>query len=90
MEVTDFGGADAARVAAVLAECARQTGQIDHVHDVRVRRTPAGLVVNYHCHVDPRQSITEMHTHVDALERKVRQEIPEIIRVVGHAEPRPA
>jgi cation diffusion facilitator family transporter len=89
MDGTETNGTDAARVAAALERCARQTGKIDDVHDVRVRRTTAGLVVNYHCNVSPTQSIAEMHNHVDALERAVRQEIPEIIRVVGHAEPRP-
>jgi cation diffusion facilitator family transporter len=90
MDGVETDGTDAARVASALESCAARTGHIDEVHDVRVRRTIAGLVVNYHCHVAPDQSIAEMHGHVDALERAVRQEIPDIIRVVGHAEPRPA
>ena len=56
---------------------------------MRVRQTEAGLIVNYHCVVDPQLSIVHMHDDVDAIERALRQEIPEIVRVVGHAEPRP-
>ena len=64
---------------------ADQTTAIRNIHDVRVRQTEAGLIVNYHCIVDPKLSIVDMHDHVDAIERALRQEIPEI---VGHAEPR--
>ena len=54
---------------------------------MRVRETPAGLVVNYHCRVDPDLNVAAVHELVDDLERRVRARAAEILRVVGHAEP---
>jgi divalent metal cation (Fe/Co/Zn/Cd) transporter len=82
--------ADAATVACIataLAENARAEGGIADVHDVRVRVTEAGLIVNYHCHIDPALDVASVHALVDDLERRVRGGHPEILRVVGHAEP---
>ena len=41
-------------------------------HDVRVRVTEAGLVVNYHCRVEPDLDVASVHELVDDLERRVR------------------
>jgi len=76
-----------ADIAAALARRAPEAGAIQDVHSVRVRKTPAGLVVNYHCCVDPNLSVDEVHDRVDALERKVRADFADIVRIVGHAEP---
>jgi divalent metal cation (Fe/Co/Zn/Cd) transporter len=54
---------------------------------VRVRVTESGLVVNYHCRVEPDLDVASVHELVDDLERRVRLQNPEILRVVGHAEP---
>ena len=89
LEGTDLAGEEVTRVSDALNLKADQAAAISNIHDVRIRRTEAGLVVNYHCFVDPKLSIVDMHKCVDAIERALRQEIPEIIRVVGHAEPRP-
>jgi divalent metal cation (Fe/Co/Zn/Cd) transporter len=43
--------------------------------------------VNYHCRVDPARDVASVHEKVDDLERRVRRAHPEILRVVGHAEP---
>ena len=53
----------------------------------RARATPSGLLVNFHCRIDPATSVNEAHAEVDALERAVRDEIPDILRVIGHVEP---
>ena len=58
------------------------------VHDVRVRQTDDGLIVNYHCRADSALSVDAVHAAVDEIERAVRQEFPAILRIVGHAEPR--
>jgi cation diffusion facilitator family transporter len=81
--------ADAAAVARIASTLAANTveGPIREVHNVRVRETPAGLVVNYHCRVDPNLNVAAVHELVDDLERRVRLEHGEILRVVGHAEP---
>ena len=87
LEGRDADAATVARIAGALAEnTAGQTGIAD-VHDVRVRVTEPGLVVNYHCHVDPAFDVASVHALVDDLERRVRLQHPEILRVVGHAEP---
>lgn len=62
-------------------------GGIGNVHDVRVRDTAGGLIVNYHCRVDPSVSVEAMHGAVDEVERRVRDYFPSILRIVGHAEP---
>jgi divalent metal cation (Fe/Co/Zn/Cd) transporter len=81
--------ADAATIARVCSTLAANTaeGPIREVHNVRVRETPSGLVVNYHCRVDPDLNVAAVHDLVDDLERRVRLDHAEILRVVGHAEP---
>ncbi len=90
LEGSDAVAPEVARVTDALRIIAVGNPVVTDIHDVRVRRTPAGLVVNYHCTVDGDRSIEDVHTHVDAFERAVRQGLPEIVRVVGHAEPRGA
>jgi cation diffusion facilitator family transporter len=76
-----------AEIAYALAKMVSGTGPIRDVHGVRVRATPDGLVVNYHCLVSPYLSVDEAHEHVDELDRKMRAAFPGIVRIVGHAEP---
>jgi divalent metal cation (Fe/Co/Zn/Cd) transporter len=76
-----------AEIAHALAKMVSGTGPIRDVHSVRVRTTPDGLVVNYHCLVSPYLSVDEVHEHVDELDRKMRAEFAGIVRIVGHAEP---
>lgn len=78
------------RVTAVqiaLSELAPETRIIRDVHDVRVRETTEGEIVNFHCRVDPDLSVQAVHEQVDALERALRVRSPSIKRVIGHAEP---
>jgi divalent metal cation (Fe/Co/Zn/Cd) transporter len=78
------------RVTAVeiaLSEIAAQGRTIRDVHDVRVRETDAGEIVNFHCRVDPSLSVQAVHEKVDAAERALRERSPSIKRVIGHAEP---
>ena len=70
-----------------LSDTAGSVGHVSDVHSVRVRRTLDGLVVNYHCRFDPALTVASAHAHVDTLERRFRAEHPEVLRVVGHAEP---
>ena len=83
--------ADAARVAEIreaLAALAGGTADLGEVHDVRVRETADGEIVNFHCQVDPALSVRAVHDLVDGLERGLRRRFPIIARVIGHAEPR--
>jgi cation diffusion facilitator family transporter len=75
------------RLAASLRDAAREIGPVREVHSVRVRRTADGLVVNYHCRADPALPVAAVHAHVDELERRFRAAHPEVLRVIGHAEP---
>ncbi|MGH6666193.1 MAG: cation transporter dimerization domain-containing protein, partial [Pseudolabrys sp.] len=70
-----------------LAELAADGRTIRGVHDVRVRETDDGEIVNFHCRVDPALSVQTVHEKVDALERALKQSSPSIKRVIGHAEP---
>jgi divalent metal cation (Fe/Co/Zn/Cd) transporter len=70
-----------------LTELAAETWSIRDVHDVRVRETDEGEIVNFHCRVDPQLSVQTVHENVDALERALRLRSPSIKRVIGHAEP---
>jgi divalent metal cation (Fe/Co/Zn/Cd) transporter len=70
-----------------LAELAPETKIIRDVHDVRVRETDDGEIVNFHCNVDPDISVQTAHEKVDALERALRVRSPSIKRVIGHTEP---
>lgn len=82
--------ADPARVdtiAVALERCAQSVGWIGDIHEVRVRETLGGLVVNYHCRVDPSVAVETAHAAVETVERRMRAEFPEILRIVGHAEP---
>lgn len=74
-------------VAMALAEFAAAGRIIRDVHDVRVRETDEGEIVNFHCRVDPALSVQTVHENVDALERALRERSSSIKRVIGHAEP---
>jgi divalent metal cation (Fe/Co/Zn/Cd) transporter len=74
-------------VAIALAEFAADGRTLRDVHNVRVRETDEGEIVNFHCRVDPTLSVQSVHEKVDELERALKQRSPSIKRVIGHAEP---
>jgi cation diffusion facilitator family transporter len=77
----------ARRIKAALAAAAAAQGRLRDIHNVRVRETPGGVIVLFHCRVDPATPVETVHDAVDSLERSVREAFPEARRVVGHAEP---
>ena len=92
LQMDRLAGHDAppARVEAVrsaLAALAAADGALRDIHDVRVRETSDGEIVNFHCDVDAAMRVGEVHAKVDGLERGLRARFPEIQRVIGHAEP---
>ena len=84
-------GTDAApeRVEAIKAALTRFAGNgaIHDIHNVRVRDTDAGEVVNFHCRAAPSMSVIKVHENVDEIERALRRAFPTIKRVISHAEP---
>jgi cation diffusion facilitator family transporter len=92
LQTSGVDGHDApeARVAAVsgaLTALAGNLGFVGAVHDVRVRETADGEIVNFHAYVDPALTVEDVHDRIDQLERGLRQQFTSIKRVIGHAEP---
>jgi cation diffusion facilitator family transporter len=82
--------ADPARVVEIqraLAELAAKRGAIHDVHNVRVRNTEAGEIVNFHCRATPSMTVIAVHENVDEIERALRRAYPTVKRVISHAEP---
>jgi cation diffusion facilitator family transporter len=84
-------GTDAApqRVEAITAALTRfaANGAIHDIHNVRVRDTDAGEIVNFHCRAAPSMSVIKVHENVDEIERALRRAFPTVKRVISHAEP---
>jgi divalent metal cation (Fe/Co/Zn/Cd) transporter len=93
LQTSGLAGRDAReeRIAAVREELAGLAANhrfVRDVHDVRVRETADGEIVNFHAFVDPALTVADVHEKIDALERALRQRFPAIKRVIGHAEPK--
>lgn len=73
-------------IAAALTEYAAG-GEIHDIHNVRVRDTEGGEIVNFHCRATPSMSVIKVHDQVDAIERRLRRAFPSVKRVISHAEP---
>ena len=92
MEIEELAGRDApsetaALITQALVRLADEERAVSEIHNVRVRDTMAGLVVNYHCRVDPTRSVAQVHNDVDRIDRRLQTELSGIARVIGHAEP---
>jgi cation diffusion facilitator family transporter len=73
-------------IKAALSRFAAETA-IHDIHNVRVRDTDAGEIVNFHCRAAPSMSVIKVHENVDAIERALRRAFPTVKRVISHAEP---
>src|SRR6195256_4362135 len=84
-------GTDAApdRIEVIKAALSRFAGDgaIHDIHNVRVRDTEAGEIVNFHCRAAPSMSVIKVHENVDEIERALRRAFPTVKRVISHAEP---
>jgi cation diffusion facilitator family transporter len=92
LQMSDLDGRDAARdrveaVQAALATLAGEFGAVRDIHDVRVRETADGEIVNFHGTLDPTLSVAAVHDRFDEIEHALRRRFPAIKRVIGHAEP---
>jgi cation diffusion facilitator family transporter len=93
LQVNALAGNDAVaarnmEISKALAEIAREIGFVQDIHDVRVRDTPEGEIINFHGYAGAGASVHDVHEKVDQIERGLRRRFPSIKRVIGHAEPR--
>lgn len=84
---TDAPDARVEEIRQALVRVAAEGGAIHDVHNVRVRDTDAGEVVNFHCRAAPAMSVIAVHQKVDEIERALRRTFPSVKRVISHAEP---
>jgi cation diffusion facilitator family transporter len=73
-------------IRAALSRFAADTA-IHDIHNVRVRDTEAGEIVNFHCRAARSMSVIKVHENVDEIERALRRAFPTVKRVISHAEP---
>jgi cation diffusion facilitator family transporter len=78
------------QIRAALTELTANFPMLRDVHNVRVRETDGGDIVNFHCHAAPSETVHSVHDRVDELERALRKRFPAIKRVIGHTEPAPS
>ncbi len=82
--------ADAATIADItrdLEAAAVRGGVVGEIHEVRVRATDEGIIVNFHCRADPAIAVADLHAAIDDVERAVRATRLAVRRVIGHGEP---
>ncbi len=84
---TDAEPGRVAEIRAELSRIAAAGGAIYDIHNVRVRNTEAGEIVNFHCRAASSMSVIEVHENVDTVERALRRAYPSVKRVISHAEP---
>ncbi len=61
--------------------------EVREVHNVRVMRLPEGYELSLHVKLPRELSLEEAHNAVERLERRVREEVPELEYVHTHIEP---
>jgi cation diffusion facilitator family transporter len=94
LDAAPLSGVDAspevvAQVTEALQAGAQESADIRDVHDVRVRVTRAGWVVNYHCRAEGELRVELVHRQMDRIEHSVQTRCPEIVRIVGHSDAQP-
>lgn len=83
----DVEAEEIAAISSDLTDAATRGGVVDDVHDVRVRATDEGLIVNFHCRAAPSISVADLHAAIDDVERAIRATRLSVRRVIGHGEP---
>ena len=73
---TDAAAERIEAIKAALKSFADDTA-IHDIHNVRVRETEAGEIVNFHCRAAPAMSVTRVHENVDEIERALRRALPD-------------
>jgi divalent metal cation (Fe/Co/Zn/Cd) transporter len=84
---TDCGPGRVEIIRRELTRLAAEDGVLHDIHNVRVRDSEAGELVNFHCRANPAMTVIEVHQRIDEVERGLRQTFPSVKRVISHAEP---
>jgi cation diffusion facilitator family transporter len=79
--------ADEASVRWVLEHLAEESGINCRPHDVKLRRAGGELQLAFHCTMDPGTPITDAHTVTERIESLLRNQVPNMGRIVIHVEP---
>lgn len=58
------------------------------VHHVTVNQGEEGLTVDLHCEIAGDVPLQTAHERVSELEREIREEVPDVVQVTSHIEPR--
>ena len=88
VEGEDVPEPERAHMAGVLTELAASDGRLSDIHDVRARNTPLGLLVIMHCHTSALGNVQAVHDAVQDLELRFQARMPQVKRLIGHAEPK--
>lgn len=83
----DASAAERAGIIDVIEELLGEIAEIGRAHDVRVRETARGSIVNMHVDAAAETPVWAVHRAVDELERRAKERCPAIHRIVTHAEP---
>ena len=79
--------ADEVTIRRIIENLSEETGYHCHPHDVTVRRAGGELQLTFHCTLDASTPITEAHTVTERIEGLLRNQVPNLGRVVIHVEP---
>lgn len=79
--------ADEAQVRRVLEDLAETHGFHCQPHEITLRKAGDELQLAFHCTMDATTPIIEAHTLAERIEGLLRQEVPNLGRVVIHVEP---
>jgi divalent metal cation (Fe/Co/Zn/Cd) transporter len=75
------------KIEGLLSKLAAKESALSDLHNIRVRANAAGLYVHYHCRFAPELPIADVHEVTDRIEVALMGGLPDIKRVVAHAEP---
>jgi len=87
LQSEEAGKVEFAKVARALKAAVRPEKILSDVHNVRVRRMGSTLYLHYHCRFVPTLSLEACHAVLDRVEGRLIAGLPQLKRVIAHAEP---
>jgi divalent metal cation (Fe/Co/Zn/Cd) transporter len=76
-----------AALAAQVEEIARSVDKVRDVHHIHLQEDGRGLYISLHCLFPSTTPVREVHDATVAVETRIRHDLPEVGRIVVHAEP---